>query len=59
MDIDSEYFGSTLYRQRAIDAATQLMYGEEVVEKIRAAKTNDEIEHIMVTARKYHTNKDI
>lgn len=39
------------YKPSAIRAAKDLGYGDEVVRKIRAAKTDDEIERIMVSAR--------
>lgn len=40
------------YRNDAIRAAIDFGYGNEVVKKIKAAKTDGEIERIMVTARK-------
>ncbi len=40
------------YRARAINAAKDLCYGELVINLIKEAKTNNEIEHIMVNARK-------
>jgi len=42
----------------AMDAAKDLGYGPEVVSKIRAAKSDVEIERIMVTARKRATLRD-
>lgn len=39
------------YRQEALKAAKDLLYGPEVIVDIRNAKTDAEIEHIMNTAR--------
>lgn len=41
-----------LYRNQAIKAAMDLNYGEEVLKQIINANTDNEIEHIMVTARR-------
>lgn len=41
-----------LYRSDAIEAATDLLYGDEVIQQIKEAKTVAEIERIMVAARK-------
>ena len=40
------------YRKEAIKAAKDLGYGYVIIAKIKAAKTDAEIEHIMVQARK-------
>ncbi len=53
------YAKESTYRYFAIDAARQLRYGDTVVNKIRAAKDDAEIERIMVTARKSLSNMDI
>lgn len=42
----------TDYQKEALTAAKDLCYGYEVMEQIRAAKTDEEIRRIMVTARK-------
>ena len=39
------------YRKQAIIAAEDLRYGNEVIEKIKAAKNDAEIERIMNMAR--------
>ena len=39
------------YKAWAIKAAKELWYGKEVVEKLKAAKTDNEISLIMQTAR--------
>lgn len=41
-----------LYRSDAIEAANDLLYGDEVIQQIKEAKTVAEIERIMVSARK-------
>lgn len=40
------------YKDEALKAAKELCYGNEVQKKIRLAKTDEEIERIMATARK-------
>ena len=40
------------YRDNAIKAAKDLLYPKEVIDKVKAAKTEDEIERIMINARK-------
>lgn len=40
------------YKAEAIKAAKDLRYGDEVVRKIRKAKSSCEISRIMATARK-------
>lgn len=45
-----------LYRNQAFQAAKDLHYGDEVLKQICNAKTNNEIEHIMVNARTHHFN---
>lgn len=40
------------YKQQAIRAAKDLCYGEEVIRRIKNAKSDVEIERIMATARK-------
>lgn len=39
-------------RKEGIKIATELFYGEDVIEKIKKAKTKFEIEKILTTARK-------
>lgn len=39
------------YKQTAAEAAKDLCYGEEVIERIRAATTHGEIERILRDAR--------
>lgn len=46
-----------IYRPHAIAAAKDLFYGEEVIKKIKAAKTVGEIEQIMRTARRERFGK--
>lgn len=43
------------YRAEAIKAAKDLRYGDEVVRKIRKAKSSSEISRIMATAREANT----
>ena len=40
------------YKRKALTAAKELGYDNEVVEKIKASKSDAEIERIMNTARK-------
>lgn len=40
------------YRKFALKAAKDLCYGEEVIDLIKNAKNNEEIERIMISARK-------
>ena len=40
------------YRADALKAAKELGYGDEVIRRIKNAKTDGEIERIMVTARR-------
>lgn len=40
------------YKRKALTAAKELGYDNEVVEKIKSAKSDAEIERIMNTARK-------
>lgn len=40
------------YKVKAMAAAKDLLYGEKVIEAIRAAQTISEIEKIMVSARR-------
>lgn len=39
------------YRRGALKAAKELCYGDEVIRRIKNAKTSDEISRIMRTAR--------
>ena len=39
------------YKKDAMDAARDLKYGKEVISMIKAAKTEAEIQRVMVTAR--------
>lgn len=41
------------YKKLAITAAIELMYGHEVVKRIREAETDEEIRIILHTARTY------
>lgn len=43
------------YKAEAIKAAKDLRYGDEVVRKIRKAKSSCEVSRIMATARKAST----
>lgn len=40
------------YRDKAIVAATELFYSEKVIERLKSAESDNEIERIMVDARK-------
>lgn len=40
-----------LYKDQALKAAKELCYGYEVMDRIRAAKTDEEIRRIMETER--------
>ena len=42
------------YKRQAIKAAKDLKYGDEVVEKLKKAKTEGEIDRIMKAARHEH-----
>lgn len=53
------FFGEREYKTIAIKAAEDLGYGDLVISRIRRAKSEAEIEHIMVTARKQHFDTDI
>lgn len=55
----NENFTDRKYRDIALTAAKQLGYGNAVIEKIKAAKDDTEIERIMVTARKKNFDKDV
>lgn len=55
----SGYFGEKKYKQIAIEAATDLGYGDLVIERINRANSEAEIERIMVTARKQKFDIDI
>lgn len=55
----NENFTDRKYRDIALTAARQLGYGNTVIEKIKEAKDDAEIERIMVTARKKTFDKDI
>lgn len=46
------------FRENAARTAKQLLYGIEVVEKIRNAQSEGEIERILVTARKKRTEAE-
>lgn len=43
------------YKKRAMIAAKELCYGNEVIERIKASKSIAEIERVMNTARKNMT----
>ena len=55
----NEFFTDRKYRYIAMDAAKQLGYGDAVIQKIRAAKDDSEVERIMVTARKKLSDADV
>lgn len=40
------------YKKEALKAAKELCYGDEIKKKIKEAKTDEEIERIMASARK-------
>ena len=50
---DSDYTNDDLraYRRGALKAAKELCYGDEVIRRIKNAKSSDEISRIMKTAR--------
>lgn len=41
-----------VFRRQAIKAAKDLCYGKEVIDKLNAAKTIEDMDHIMRVARK-------
>ena len=43
--------GFSIFKRQSIRAAKDLLYGDEVVAKIKKAKTEEEITRIMNTAR--------
>lgn len=47
-----EYLRGEKYKKMAMEIAKDLFYGDAVVEKIRKAKSDHEIDHILTTARK-------
>lgn len=51
-------YEKTTYRREAMKAAEELGYGRDVVEKIKAAKNDGEIERIMINARHEKFNMD-
>lgn len=50
---------SNLYREQSIGVARDLNYSQEIIEKIKNAKSDAEISNILVTARKRKFDKDI
>ena len=42
------------YKRQAVKAAKDFKYGDEVVEKLKKAKTEDEIDRIIKAARHEH-----
>lgn len=48
----------TSYRKDAIKAARDLRYGDEVIEKLKAAESDSEITRIMKDARKKRFRMD-
>lgn len=48
----NEYSPFEVYQRYAIKAAEELRYSDEAVEKIKQAKTENEIRRIMMDARK-------
>lgn len=51
MEEQKPYERHTDYRKQAILAAKDFHYGQEVIDKIKKAKTDDEISGIMRVAR--------
>ena len=47
------------YKKYAVRAAKELCYPQETVEKIRQAKNESEISHIMLNARKSNAVKEL
>lgn len=43
---------TTSYKRSAIQAAEELCYGKEVIEKLKKATSDNEITRIMLSARK-------
>lgn len=54
-DKESKSNHGVRYKAEAIKAAKDLRYGDEIVHKIRKAKSSCEISRIMATARKVST----
>lgn len=50
---------SNLYREQSIKVARDLEYSQEIIEKIKNAKSNAEISNILVTARKRKFDNNI
>lgn len=48
----TEYAHGPVYKKFALEIARDLLYGDAVIEKIRNATSDHEIEHILATARK-------
>lgn len=46
------------YRKMAITAAIELMYGDDVIKRIREAESENEIDVILCTARRRIGEKD-
>lgn len=46
------YKKRTSYRDDALAAAKDLLYGPDIIDRIKYAKTDAEIERIMIEARK-------
>lgn len=46
------------YRRIALKAAEELQYDQSVIDRIKAAKTDSEIERIMIAARKAMDDSD-
>ena len=51
MSIENDYFGDKTYKSSAIRAAKELGYGDDVIKRLKAAKSSSEIECIMVGNR--------
>lgn len=47
----TEYAHGDFYKKFALEIARELFYGDSVIEKIRNAKTDREISHILSRAR--------
>jgi hypothetical protein len=53
------YIVNSSYKKYAIRAAKELLYPYEIVKKIRQAKNESEISHIMSNARKSNAVKEL
>ena len=51
MSIENDYFGEKTYKSSAIRAAKELGYGDDIIKRLKAAKSSSEIECVMVGNR--------